>query len=43
MSEKRRDNKTAFCVRERAREKTGDMLINIPILLVKCNLSMRGS
>ncbi len=24
-------------------EKTGDMLTNIPILLVKCNLSMRGS
>lgn len=32
-----------FCVRERAREKTGDMLTNISILLVKCNLSMRGS
>ena len=26
---------TAFCVRERAREKTGDMLTNIPILYQK--------
>ena len=34
---------TAFCVRERAKEKTGDMLINILILLAKCNLSTLGS
>ena len=35
--------KTAFAFGREPGEKTGDMLINIPILLVKCNLSMRGS
>lgn len=35
--------KTVFCEIERAREKTGDILTNIPIPLENRNSSMLGS
>ena len=43
MSEKDGTAKNEFCGQERAREKTGDMLTNIQILLENRNLCTHGN